>query len=272
MEVAFLPTFQTYGRAVAQSDFGGLAVSVGVHASRETIPAHRHEDEFQWCLTLEGGFEETAGRRSEECRAGSLVIRPPDCVHADRFHVTRGVCLNLFPQRSWLVAHGFEALADTYEHQRSRRLFACGRALAAELTQKDSAVALAVESLAIEMLASACRLARLRVEGHTRWLAAALDQIEADPAGELSLGALAKTAGVSAGHLARAFRARFGLSVGAYVRERRLQRAATLVAGAALPLAEVASAVGFYDQAHFSRAFKARFGAAPAAFRKAASG
>jgi AraC family transcriptional regulator len=267
VDVALLPTFQTYGRAIAQRDFGGLAVSVGVHASREEIPAHRHEDEFQWCLTLDGGFEETAGRRREESRAGSLLIRPPDCVHADRFHVRQGVCLNLFPQRAWLMAHGFAALADTYDHQRSRRLFACGRALAFELTRNDAAAPLAVESLAVEMLASACRLADFKAMGHAPWLAVALDEIEAHPAGQLRLGELAKTAGVSAGHLARAFRARFGKSIGAYVRERRLERAAAMIRDSRLSLVEIAGAVGFYDQPHFSRAFKARFGTSPAAYR-----
>jgi AraC family transcriptional regulator len=268
MDVAFLPARSTYGKPVALRDFGGFAVSLGVHAPGETIPAHRHEDEYQWCVTLKGGFEETSGRQQEVCGAGSLLVRPPDCVHADKFDGQPGVCLNVFPHRSWLEAHGFGALNDAYRHGRSRGLFRRGRAVAREMQTADSSAALAVEGLLVEMLGSLLRLETLTRDGHSRWLAVAVDEIESNPGATLRLQDLARSAGVSAGHLARAFRAGFGLSVGEYVRERRLQRAATLMRDPRLALAEVAAAVGFYDQAHFSRAFRARFGATPATFRQ----
>jgi len=268
MDVAFLPSLSTYGRPIAKSDFGGFGLSLGVHMPREAIPAHRHQDEYQWCLTLEGGFEEFSGTRYEACGAGSLLIRPPDCVHADRFSATRGLCLNLFPRASWLTAQGFAPLADTYSHYRSRRLFALGRELAGEMRRPDSDLALAAEGLVAEMLSSAVRLGDLAREGCPPWLAAAVDQIEADPAADVHLSELARVAGVSAGHLARAFRGRFGCSVGAYVRTRRIARAASMIRDGELALAEVATAAGFYDQAHFTHAFKAQYGVTPAAYRR----
>jgi AraC-like DNA-binding protein len=268
MDVAFLPSLSTYGRPIAKSDFGGFGLSLGVHTPGEAIPAHRHQDEYQWCLTLEGGFEEFSGTRYEACGAGSLLIRPPDCVHADRFSATRGLCLNLFPRASWLTAQGFAPLADTYSHHRSRRLFALGRELAGEMRRPDSDLALAAEGLVAEMLSSAVRLGDLAREGCPPWLAAAVDLIEADPAGDVHLSELARAAGVSAGHLARAFRGRFGCSVGAYVRTRRIARAASMIRDGELALAEVATAAGFYDQAHFTHAFKAQYGVTPAAYRR----
>lgn len=266
MEVVLLPSLRTFGRPVAQRAFDGFALSVGVHGRRETVPAHRHEDEYQWCLTLEGGFAETSGSREEQCGAGSMLVRPPDCVHADRFGVGRSVCLNVFPQRSWLAAHGLDKLIDAYCHQRSRRLFALGGELMRELHEADS-TALGVESLLIELLSGAQRMRGLTERGHAPWFATALDAIEADLAAELRLGDLARVAGVSAGHLARAFRAAFGTSAGAYVRERRLERAAVILKAGKHRLSDVAMSVGFCDQAHFTRAFKTRFGITPAAFR-----
>ena len=88
MDVAFLPALSTYGRPLAQRDFGGVAVGLGVHRPHEVIPAHRHQDEYQWCLVLASGFEENSGRREESCGPGSLLVRPPDCVHAERFEAT----------------------------------------------------------------------------------------------------------------------------------------------------------------------------------------
>ena len=268
MGIAFLPAHSTYGRPLAQRDFGGFALSLGVHRPHETIPAHRHEDAYQWCLTLEGGFEEVSGQRREDCGAGSLLIRPPDCVHADRFTAARGLCLNLFPHSSWLASQGFEPLADTHLHLRTRRLRRLGDELAAELGQTDAAATLVVESLVAELLSSAVRLQTLARAGHPRWLAATLDEIECDSGAELRLSGLAQNAGVSSAHLARTFRGAFGRTVGAYARERRLARAAHLIRASERTLADIATSAGFYDQAHFTRAFKAQFGTTPAVFRK----
>ena len=267
MLVASLPTFSTYGRSLAQCDFGGFALSVGHHRAREAIPAHRHADEYQWCVALDGEFEEQSGSHYEECGPGSLLVRPSDCVHSNRFSATRGLCFSLFPRRAWLSKNGFASLMDTYCHQRSARLQSLGRELAYELQHPDSTSALTVEVLLIELLESASRLSRLRNNGHPAWLASALDQIESLPGDELSLSSLAGQARVSAGHLARAFRTAFGMSVGGYIRERRLQRAAALIRDSNSKLVDIAAAVGFCDQAHFSRAFKTRFGTTPAAFR-----
>lgn len=266
MRVTTLPAHSTFGRALTARDVGGLALSLGVHAPGETIPSHRHTDEYQWCITLGGEFDEQSGAHHERCTVGSLLIRPPDCVHADRFGAREGICLNFFPRSTWLREHDLDELRDTYAHQRSKRFADLGKELALELRQSDSSPA-SLELLVLELLESAARLTRYRHDGRTAWLAAALDQIEAEPASELRLATLASSAGVSAGHLARAFRTEFGTSAGDYIRERRLQRAADLLRKPKVRLADIAAAVGFYDQAHFSRTFKSRFGVSPAAYR-----
>lgn len=66
--------------------------------------------------------------------------------------------------------------------------------------------------------------------------------------------------------LARQFRAAFGTSPYRYSLMRRLDIARAELRGNR-PLADVALATGFADQAHFSRMFKAAFGVAPARYR-----
>ena len=268
MSVALLPSFETYGRPVRKREFAGFAVSVGAHGPRESIPAHRHADEHVWCLTLSGSFEEDAASRRETSAAGSVLIRPPDCIHSDRFSATPAVCLNLFPRDAWLTANDLASIGDIYLHQRSPHLLALGHALARELEHDDEAAPFAVECLLIELLTRTARLDELARVGFARWFAIALDEIDANLSGELRLSDLARSSGVSAGHLARSFRSEFGQSAGDYVRARRLARAADMLRKKELRLAEIAAAVGFCDQAHFSRAFKARFGMPPAAYRR----
>jgi AraC-like DNA-binding protein len=68
-------------------------------------------------------------------------------------------------------------------------------------------------------------------------------------------------------HLVRAFRDAFGLPPHAYLIGRRVERArALLLAGQ--PPAEVATAVGFYDQSHLTRYFRRYLGTAPSTFRR----
>ena len=62
-------------------------------------------------------------------------------------------------------------------------------------------------------------------------------------------------AGVHRAHLVRAFRARFGISVGAYVRRERIRWAARALRNSDAPIAEIALQAGFADQSHFTRTF-----------------
>lgn len=81
----------------------------------------------------------------------------------------------------------------------------------------------------------------------------------------VTLASAADALGWSEAHLARAFSAVFGISPHAYVIGRRLDAARTrILAGESL--AEVAAAVGFYDQAHLTRRFKRFLATTPRAF------
>ena len=62
--------------------------------------------------------------------------------------------------------------------------------------------------------------------------------------------------------LARHFRALYATSPHRYLLMRRLARARALI-GAGAPLADIAAATGFADQAHFSRHFKKAYGLPP---------
>lgn len=86
----------------------------------------------------------------------------------------------------------------------------------------------------------------------------------------LELEALARVANFSAFHFHRLFAAWMGETLGAYLRRRRLEVAASrIVTQPALPITQVALAVGFGSNEAFARAFKSRFGLSPSAWRAA---
>ncbi|MBP2226954.1 AraC-like DNA-binding protein [Azospirillum agricola] len=83
----------------------------------------------------------------------------------------------------------------------------------------------------------------------------------------VELADLAEAVGLSRFHLLRVFRAAVGTTPHGYLTDRRVHRAKEMLGGP-LPLAEIAAACGFCDQAHLNRVFKARVGVAPGQYRR----
>jgi AraC-like DNA-binding protein len=84
----------------------------------------------------------------------------------------------------------------------------------------------------------------------------------------LRLTQLAALVGVHPATLARMFRARFRLSVGAYQRQLRLEWAGRRLAETRDTLSHIALRAGFADQSHFTRAFKRWTGESPGRYRQ----
>ncbi|MFE4870317.1 helix-turn-helix domain-containing protein [Streptomyces sp. NPDC056682] len=100
-------------------------------------------------------------------------------------------------------------------------------------------------------------------------LASAQAYIEEHLAEQLPVPVIARAARVSHNHLTRLFRAETGLTVIAYVRRRRLERARHLLQSSTLSIASIAAAVGIADLQAFNKACRRELGAGPRAVRAA---
>jgi AraC-like DNA-binding protein len=90
-------------------------------------------------------------------------------------------------------------------------------------------------------------------------------------AAPVTLADVAAAAGCSRFAAYRAFRGRYGLSPSEYQRQLRLRAARRALADGA-PVADVAAAAGFADQAHLTRWFRRCYGITPGAYRGASGG
>lgn len=90
-----------------------------------------------------------------------------------------------------------------------------------------------------------------------------MDFIEGAMAGPIHLSDLARAAGISRAHFARAFRNEIGITPHAYVLQRRLERALHLLRWSRMPIRDVATATGFSDHAHLTGTFRRHLGASP---------
>jgi AraC-like DNA-binding protein len=84
---------------------------------------------------------------------------------------------------------------------------------------------------------------------------------------QLTVGRLARLAGLSPFHFIRAFRAETGTTPHRYLRDRRLDRAKELLVTTPMPVTEICAAIGFQSLGSFSSLFRKATGESPAAYR-----
>ncbi|MGH8703219.1 MAG: helix-turn-helix transcriptional regulator [Burkholderiales bacterium] len=79
---------------------------------------------------------------------------------------------------------------------------------------------------------------------------------------------LARKVGLRVQPLQAAFRARYGATPYAYLRNARLERARTLLAGSERAILDIVQEVGWSCPSRFSAAFRAKYGTTPGAYRR----
>jgi AraC family transcriptional regulator len=255
---------------VRRVEAGGFTVTEGIHRHGAELPWHHHETPTI-CFVLNGAFTELWRGGSIACTSSTLKITPAGERHWDRFNRgdVRGLLIEADDEQVAAI-RPYSAVLDERESYQGGGLAGIGWRVYHEMQRMDPAAPLAIEGLLLELVATASRLREHNgVErGRPRWLEEARDRIHAELGSRPSLSGLAQSVGVHPVTLARAFRRAFGRTVGEYVRNLRIERAALQLAETELPLAEIALAAGFSDQSHFSNLFRQHTGLSPSKFRR----
>src|ERR1700758_3961970 len=93
------------------------------------------------------------------------------------------------------------------------------------------------------------------------------EYVEVHSGENIDLLMLAGVAGLSVHHFARQFKQSAGVTPHVYLTQKRVGRAQEMLVQTDLPLAEIAFAVGFFDQGHLARHFRHMLGTTPREFR-----
>lgn len=86
---------------------------------------------------------------------------------------------------------------------------------------------------------------------------------------EFNVATLADLCGLSEQHFAVQFKKSTSMSPAKYVMNRRIEEAKCMLTETAIPISEIAKAVGYQNWAYFSTAFKRAVGVTPSAYRSA---
>lgn len=254
----------SHGRSGQPVTIGAYRLTEARYAPNQQLPRHEHAFP-SWTLLLAGSFEEVFSRETLVCTSGSVLSKPSTADHSNRYGPFGAHCLLIESRGADAGASDIFAVPRIVS---DGVVPAVARRIHGEFHSKDTLGGFMLEGLLIELITASTRLSSpARRLSRKRWLNSVRDQLEEDFRTPPSLAELAASRDVHPVYLCQEFRAAFGVNVGEFVRTVRFEWARTCLATGDRPIADVALAAGFSDQAHFSRDFKRRMGMSPRLYR-----
>jgi AraC family transcriptional regulator len=231
------------------------------------LPRHAHENSY-FCFGLQGVYTERYGNREVVCQPSALTFRASGQTHEDLIHGadTRVFVLEISSQWIDRLRADSLTLESAFEFYSGNLTRLCAR-LNREFHKTDSAAKLAIEGLALELLAEAARQPSYGIGAAPAWLRQAREMLVEHFSETLKLTQIAAEVGVHPAYLAAAFRRKFGVTTGEFVRRLRIEHACAELNKEDLPLSTIALQAGFADQSHFSKVFKSYVGITPREYR-----
>ncbi|HEY0339537.1 MAG TPA: AraC family transcriptional regulator [Steroidobacteraceae bacterium] len=248
-----------------------------IHDARGVSYAKHAHETFSIGIVINGRCTYLNGKTRQRIGAGAVVVMNPGDAHAcNPSHDEPWSYRMLYVDASWLVGvqqdlgvgrgHDFRPFVTTMTTQPElyaglHRLYAVLTDRRAESLQKHDA-ALTFMAAVQQALDPAPALPRHGNRGLVR----AAEFIRHNHARSIKLTEICSAANLSPSYLIRAFKDKYGLTPHAYLVNCRVEFCrAQLRRGR--PIAEVAAAAGFADQAHLQRSFKRLVAATPGQYR-----
>ncbi|MDE1467471.1 helix-turn-helix domain-containing protein [Aurantiacibacter sp. D1-12] len=227
----------------------------------QEIPEHKHVS-AHLVLAIDEGYLSRAKGAANRSRPMTLVYNPSNMIHRDCFSSTGSRFLSIDLEPHLLTT----AHCDPIVVETSSARFAAARI--AGILSMDYADNAEIEDLLLAIVAGleSPPTTSRTVPAWLKVASEALTDLASDSG--LQIRDIAQAVGVHPVHFARTYRAHFGLSPGAALRQHRLANAVALMTKNQR-LAEVAVDAGFADQSHMTRAFRRDYSTTPARFRSA---
>jgi AraC family transcriptional regulator len=254
---------QFYGRVSKSREVAAFNLIETRYASGQKLPPHSHERPY-FCFVIQGRFAELYRNQYRECQPSTMVFHPSGDTHSDQFR-TEARCFNI-QLDAQLIGHA-TSLEHGAEFRGGPPVYLATK-LYREFLEMDEVSDLAIEGLALEIIAEAARSIKKVSRKIPPWLDRARELLHAQFAERLTIAHVAAAVEVHPTHLAREFHRHHKRTIGDYVRQLRIEFACRELYSSGTPISEIALAAGFFDQSHFTRTFKLFTGLSPAAYRK----
>lgn len=250
---------------VASSGDDRIQFSEDVYTVDWWMPAHQHRNSHL-VLCLAGEIEHHSGKKSLLVAEKSVAYVPAHETHSDLFRGTVHTFQITLNEERFGIAQGASRSESFHRLHKSVSLM---QLLYREFKSPDKYSPLMFQSLTMELLVSIHRQEAASCTKSCRapWLMQVRELLHEEFSENLQLESIAAKVGVHPAHLTKAFRKKFGQSIGEYVRGLRIARAQHLLESSDMSIGAIALATGFVDQSHFTRTFKKFLGRTPNSYR-----
>ncbi|MBN1670476.1 MAG: helix-turn-helix transcriptional regulator [Kiritimatiellae bacterium] len=250
------------------------------------VPSHA-DDFLEMCHVLQGECVLRCGERFYAVGGGTLGVYPPGTAHGEHFRQARipyeSVSWMLRPDGLIMGYHGYTFRdgrvyfgrihietpgQEVRNAGRNLAQFAAAEALPSVVPVKEALLTWTLCLLRNSLSAPEQK----RSEARRAVVRQAQAYIEPRLARPLSVAEVAHSVLLSPNYLTTAFRMETGLSLGNYIKRRRIDGAKDLLAGTARSVKDIAYALGFSDPYTFSRTFRTVTGLSPSRYRETVRG
>jgi AraC family transcriptional regulator len=262
------PVTDAAGSILRRRDISGFSLTEALYAEGVSLPRHCHANTYL-TLVLSGTYTENYADREFRWNEGALHLLPAGERHENRFETaTRVLRVRIEPA-------AIQKLGDEHARRLSepREITGplsswLGNRVMREFMSQDDIAPLAMEGVLLEILAESARSSdETHGSSAPGWLRRVRELLQDSYLEAPGLATLAGIAGVHPVHLSREFHRHFHMTVGEYIRKRRIEYASELLSNSDLSMTEIASTCGFSDQSHFCALFKRHSGMTPGKFR-----
>ena len=257
---------ETFGRVLTTRSVDGFMFRESRYRPGLRMPLHFHPHAYL-SFVVTGGLSESDSGGERHYGPGSLHFHPAGDHHASATGDRDMVCMSIIPRDSAASLLHTAAAKPRRGPLTSELTWLAGRCRR-EFKADDSASDLALEGVALELVASLVRTRAPRERSTPRWLVEARDYLEEHYRERVRLSSLATLTGVHEVHLVRCFRRQWGLTPGSYIRRLRIECACDALARGEASIVEIALEAGYSSQAHFTRVFRRVVGLTPGEYRR----
>jgi AraC family transcriptional regulator len=252
------------GNVVRRETLGQLRLTESVYQPGLSIGVHAHSSAI-FGLILHGYLQQQSSLVTMACSSGSVFYNPPEIPHTNLVNDQGARCVYLELSPQWLerVDLSGSPLKDPALCPNSR-IRSLARRIYSEWLAKDDVTSLMVEGLSCELVGELFRAQKVSTGRRPpAWLTRVHDLIESRFADPPSLSDLSVESGVHQVHVARQFRRHYGLTIGEFVRHRRVEFARDRLCNSNSSIVDIALEAGFAHQAHFTTVFRRLTGMTP---------
>lgn len=232
------------------------------------IPWHFHENAY-FLYNMDGHLQEVSKKRTADLHPGSVLFHNVEEPHYNKniLNTVNFLHVELTPQ--WFDKYAIQPdiIKGDFSLE-SPSLKTIFEKLCIETTLMDAATAISIESLVLQAFSHIIRDGKNKQSKKPDWVSKINVIIEDENWENLSLNSISNELGLHPAYLSRKFPEHFKVNLGDYIRERKIQKAITLLKSKSFTIMDIAYQCGFADESHFNKTFKSKFGITPSQYKK----